>query len=212
MRNYYGKKVDYYELEYKDLNKNRVPPKLVKLIEITGEKCKLTESEYKQLEELLIGFIQIANQPFIRIGKKSLIGIMLLISPSLLLLIFGFKVLSAVASALIIALFIFSFIYDRINRKTALEKLDALKNNSYAAYVFNSPEKLWSSVHLNDGHEEQDHTEIDNEGNLYDFYIDCGGIVIPVEENLYNAVINRFFIVLFFHEKKTTLEYFSPDA
>jgi len=100
----------------------------------------------------------------------------------------------------------------RIFRKTASDKLDALKNNSYTAYEFNAPEKLWCSVHVNDGEEEQDHTEIDDEGNLYDFYIDCGGIVFSVGENEYKAVTNRVLIVLLFLGKKTTLEYFASDG
>ena len=174
----------------------------------TGEKCRLTESERKQLEGKLLC---IANRPFTNsLTGCALIIILLGVAPPTLLLIFGFKIAAIIVSVLAAALIAFALICDRQIKKLCNNQLIVLKNNSYDAYKFNAPEKLWSTIHISTGAEEQDHAAIDDDGNLYDFFMDCGGNIFPLNENEFNALKDMVIIVLFTRGNSTSLEYIIP--
>ena|GEM_PF-5027697 len=210
IREYDGKKVESDHVKCTNFNKYKVSSDLAEQIKSTAEKRELTDNECKLIEERLK---KIINQPFVSGSKIGCLILVVIFSAALtVLFICGLKPAAIVVASVAMALLTFSFIQNKFFNKTLSNMISALKNNNFAAYKFNAPKKLWCSDHISSGAEEQDYAASDDEGNLYDFYIDCGGIVFSVEEHEYKEITDELIIVLFFLGKKTTLEYFAPQA
>lgn len=206
MRNYDGRQVDYDEIESRTelTNKYKLPPEPLRHIEETWENHHLSDGEIKQLEDRSM---KVVSRPFASGSKVAgIVLIVLFVVLPIALFVFNVTPYGLIATSIAVIVMAYAMISDRLLGKAERIKMSALKNNQYAAYAFNSPEKLWCVCSTKDGNEEQDHTAMDDEGNLYDFYFACGEMVFQVEEDEYMALSDKLTIVMFKYGKKTLFE------
>ena len=206
MREYEGNRVEAGQLEVSDFNKSKLPLKAINKIETEAEKCVIQEEQIKQLKDNLQAELK---QPFIRFGNA--VGLMLFllmfVAPTIVFWLLKLKVVALITATLTSGLFVLLFILDCQQRNITKKKLLALQTDDYQAYRFIKPTKYWCFISAAEQLEEQDHQASDEEGNLYDFYLECAGLVFPLSEREYESVNDSFIFILFKLEKNTAWEY-----